>query len=352
MAETTKTTTNGNTSVTTVTPDAPKKLKGIDVNNDGTVDVLDDLNGDGKANQKDVDLRRDTISMEVLKTDYNTAYQIVAENDELRQIFKDAIRMGYSNDQFTAATRNTQWYKDQGSDYARTGWLAKAAGGKDWEDQLDQAEDVVQRTASSMGAVLNPAELRQYAEKYIMGGWFVPQRQGLMADSLAGLIDANKGSAGQTSTKLKDLARLNGVKLSDQWVTDVTRSIARGDTTIGDQETWIRTEAEKRFPMFAEQIRAGVSVRALASPYLGRMQDILEIPEEMIKLDDPFIVSALGSVDAKGQQTGMSYNDFETKLRNDPRWEKTTNGKNILMNNTDNFMKSMGFSTDDYFSRG
>ena len=353
MAGTTTTTTNGNTSTTTTTPDKPKKVKGsVDVNGDGKVNALDDLNGDGRANDADMTLRRDSLSMEVLGRDYKTASQIVGQDLELKKVFKDAIAGGWTKEQFIAATQNTKWYEAQGSEFARKGWLAKAAGGAEWEDQIIQASDVVQRTAAQMGAVLSPDQLKDYAEKYIMGGWGTQGRQGLMADSLAGFVDSSRGSAASTTRALRELARNNGVSLSEKWVNDVTQSIARGESTQVDYESWIRGEAAKRYPMYADKIQAGVSVRALASPYLSRMQDILEIPEESIDLDNPFISSALGNVNEKGEQTGMSYGEFETKLRNDPRWENTKNGKNTLMNTTNNFMKSMGFATDNYFARG
>lgn len=329
----------------------PKPVKGnTDVNGDGKVNALDDLNGDGRANKADKTLKQDTLSMEMLGRDYATAARIVGGDPELKKIFEDAIAGGWTPQQFQAATQNTKWYQDQGSDYARKGWLAKQAGGADWEDQLTQARDIVQRTASSMGAALSESDLDQFAEDYIMKGWGVSGRQGLMADTLASYLDAQKGTAAETALSLRTLAMNNGVGLSQQWIDDVTKSIARGESSVTDYEAWIREQAAARYPMYADKIRAGVSVKALASPYMSRMQEILELPEEGIGLDDPYIVQALGQVNDKGEQVPMNYNDFETKLRNDPRWESTKNGKNTLMNAVDGFMKSMGFATDNYFA--
>jgi len=331
----------------------PGPVKGnTDVNNDGNVNALDDLNGDGKANQADVTLRRDTLSMGMLERDYATAARIVGADPTLKKVFDEAIAGGWTPAQFQAAIQNTKWYNDQGSDYARKGWLAKQAGGKEWEDQLTQAREVVQRTASAMGAELSTEQLNQFAEDYVMKGWYEGSRQGLMADALSSFLSSSRGSAAETAMSLRALAKDNGVVLSQKWVDDVTTSIAKGESSVADYQAWIREQAAARYPMYADKIKAGVSVRALASPYLSRMQDILELPEESIALDDPYITAALGQVNEKGEQVPMNYVEFETKLRNDPRWESTKNGKNTLMNAVDGFMRNMGFATDNYFARG
>jgi hypothetical protein len=73
------------------------------------------------------------------------------------------------------------------------------------------------------------------------------------------------------------------------------------------------------------------------------MSSILGISESDIKLDDPLLSQAIGQVDEKGNPKAMNFSDFETKLRNDPRWETSTNGANTLMDMATRMTKSWGF---------
>lgn len=324
--------------------DEPKKVKGkVDVNNDGEVNSLDDLNGDGRANNADVTLRQDKLSMELVGRDYNFAYNILASSPEIRDLFESAIAQSWTPQAFDAAIKGSGWYQEVGGEYARKAWFSKTMGGADWEDQLVQARDAVQRQAAATGAQLTAAELDTFAERYLFDGWYAAGRQGLMLDALAAKVESDRGGQIQVRDALSKLARDNGISVNDQWYDEVSQSILRGEGTQADYEMWIRDQAAAKFPMFADKIKAGVSVRSLASPYTTRMSEILELNEADISLDDMYVKQALGQVDDKGNYKAMSFDEFETLLRNDPRWENTKNGKNTLLDAVTRSMKDWGF---------
>ncbi len=303
-----------------------------------------DLNNDGQINKKDKSLKQDKLSMDILSVDYAFAMRIVSANPEVQDVFTQAINGGWDKQRFQAALTNTKWYNDQGTEYARKAWFAKSEGGQQWEDQLDVARDAVQRAASSAGAVIAPAELDNIAEKYIFQGWYKSDRMGLMADFMADKVDIQKGNAANLTNTLRKAADDNGISVSDQWIREAAQSVARGDSASADWSQWIQEQAAGKHPLYADKIRAGVSMRSLASPYLTRMSSILGINEAEIKLDDPLIAQAIGQVDEKGSPKAMSYSDFETKLRQDSRWENTTDGANTLLNMATRMAKSWGFT--------
>ena len=320
------------------------KVKGnLDVNNDGKVNKDDDLNGDGVANKKDQTLRQDDLSMKLLGRDYNFAYNILSANPEVQKLFEDAIATGMEPAAFEASIKSSQWYTDVGGEFARKAWFSKNMGGPDWDEQMVVARDTIQRQATASGAVIPDDQLETWAERYITEGWYDGARKGLMMDALASKIEADRGGQITVRDALSTLARDNGVTVTDQWYNEVAQAIARGESTQNDYEMWLRDQAASKYPLYADKIKSGVSVRALASPYLTRMQEILELDANGVNLDDPMIADALGGVDEKGNPKAMSFTDFEKKLRNDPRWETTKNGANTLMNTAQNFAKSWGF---------
>lgn len=302
-----------------------------------------DLNSDGYINKADETLRQDRLSMELVGKDYKFAYNILASSPEIQQIFQTAIAEGWDPQAFEASVKGSKWYEEIGGEYARKAWFSKTMGGPDWEDQMVQARDAVERQAVASGAQLSADEIDQFAERYLFEGWFAAGRQGLMMDALAAKVEAARGGQMAIRDSLSQIARDNGVKVTDQWFNEVAQSITRGESTQADYEMWLRDQAAKKYPMFADKIKAGISVRSLASPYTTRMAEILELNEADISLDDPYISAAFGGMDEKGNYQSMSFTDFETKLRNDPRWENTKNGKNTLMNTADSFMRSWGF---------
>lgn len=329
-------------------------IKG-DLNEDGQVDAKDnelkdqDLNNDGYLNKKDETLRRDIISNRILQVDYRFAYNIVNQNAEIRQKFEEAVAGEYSKERFMASLQNTKWYSEQESEFSRLAWFAKARGGNDWLEQMRVARDAITRSATELGAVLPAGKLDDWAERYISSGWGADRgsRHGLMLDALAGYVDAEKGTSAAVTQRLKTLARANGVTMSDNWFTSTARGIASGDLSEAEQAKYVRDEAAKRSPLYAQQIKAGVNLRDLASPYLTRMSDRWELGSaDEISLDDPLIKQAIGQVNEKGEPVSMNYSQFDELLRRDPKWGKTREGMNATMDLATSMARSWGFLTN------
>jgi hypothetical protein len=324
-----------------------KEVKGnYDTNNDGVVDKQDDLNNDGRANKKDRDLKRDEISNALLGRDYKYAARLLDSNPEIAEIFKDAVKNGWEPTRFEAAVKNSGWYGDIGGEYARKAWFSKTLGGPDWDDQLNQARDSIQRVATQMGVQLSPEEIGSFAERYIFEGWFESSRQGLMADALASKAQADAGGNVKVRDELATIARENGVKVNDQWYNEVVQSIARGDSTQADYEMYLRDQAAAKFPLYADKIKAGVSVKSLVSPYTRRMAELFDINQDDISFDDPYISSVLTALDENGNPKVTNFADFETTLRRDPRWLESEDGSKAFMGLAAKMARDWGFVTD------
>ena len=327
--------------------DKKKEVKGnYDTNKDGEVNKEDDLNNDGRANKKDRDLKRDELSNELLGRDYKYAARVLSGNPEIAELFKEAVKNGWSPERFEAAVQNSDWYESVGGEYARKAWFAKTMGGPDWEDQVTQAQDAVQRQAAALGATLSNEELEAFTQRYLFEGWSEPSRQGLMADALASKMAADAGGNVQVRDSLWKLAQDNGVRVSDQWYNEVVQSIARGESTQADYEMYLRDQAAEKFPLYSDKIRAGVTVKSLVSPYTKRMSEMFGISEESISLDDPYLNSVMTSMDENGNPKPVNFADFQTTLRQDPRWLQSEDGSKAFMDLAEKMAKDWGFITD------
>jgi hypothetical protein len=139
------------------------------------------------------------------------------------------------------------------------------------------------------------------------------------------------GNALTALNTLKQFGMDNGVSRSDAWYQNAANSIANGESTTNTWQDILKADAVSKYPMYAEQINSGQTVRDVLSPYMSSMQNILEIPAGNIKLDDPTLnMAARGKLDDKNNPSAMSLYDFEIALKKDPRWGYTKNARASL----------------------
>ena len=151
-----------------------------------------------------------------------------------------------------------------------------------------------------------------------------------------------RSQSGNLALQLRNLAYDNGLSFSDQYFEQAARSVASGLKTADDFAGEIREQAAGRWPVFSEQIRAGVSARALASPYMNIIADEFEIPVENVSLSDPYVARALGGFTAEGAPQAENLWDFTKRLRQDPRWPKTLKAQNEITGTLGSVMRMFG----------
>jgi hypothetical protein len=112
----------------------------------------------------------------------------------------------------------------------------------------------------------------------------------------------------------------------DAW----SQGIFAGTTTTDDIQALIRRDSASAFPGYSDQINKGTSVEALASAYKSSMSNILEIDPDTISFNDPTLRRALQYIGTDGKPSVKPIWQFETELRQDPRWEKTDNARKTV----------------------
>lgn len=240
------------------------------------------------------------------------------------------------------------------------------------------AEDLVQKNfLSVMGRMPNPTELKTYAKKLqdavianptqtstsstYKNGKLVAtkslQSGGLNANQFvlqsikkdAPTLIKSDRAAGLSDTASATLASLTktaydyGMNVPDQHLLDLTDSIAKGKVQVADAESYLKNMAATAFPAFSDQIlNKGLTVSQIASPYMSSMAKILELNPDSISLNDPLVRGALSAKDASGKPVATSLFDFEKQLRNDPRWLKTQNAQQTIMDQGLQVARDMG----------
>jgi len=252
---------------------------------------------------------------------------------------------------------NSQFAKDYATDSARIAWnLEFNTTPEEWEQEMKGARAKVQAEATRLGIQLTDQQLEGMARAWKYEGW--QYNEAAMRDALlkgvdkspwveaaigAGTMDYTAGLLGDTVSDLRNVAYMNGIDYDDLWFQEAAQSVVGGLSTVDDWKRDIREKAAGYFPAFAKQIEAGMDVRALASPYMQRMNRLWDMPMTSIGLDDPTLLMAMSGQNENGEFKAMNLADFDNMLREDPRWDNSSNGKNTLLNGINSFLKSGGF---------
>lgn len=138
----------------------------------------------------------------------------------------------------------------------------------------------------------------------------------------------------QNVTMVKQKYRQYGLNLTDEAAANLGKNAYLGDTTTEAIDENLRQQAIKLFPAFKDRILNGESVLSIASPYIGAVSRILEVPEGSLDLEDPTIRKAMmGMTTTAGDKTTSTVTplwQFEQELFKDSRWQYTSNARQKL----------------------
>lgn len=304
----------------------------------------------------------DRLSREEMAAQYQSAMGIIYSVPEVSRLFNKAVKQQWEPERFNAEVQNSDWYRNNNK-YFRAAWAAENFGkvdgqtSADWQASLENARSAVQQSAVTVGADVDPAQLDALARRYIYEGWGEPGREPLMARALSEEIEylpspsgtgtSMRGASGNLADSLKKLAISNGISFNDGWYQSAVKSVVSGLSTAADKEREVREQAAGLWPVFADRIRSGeTTAMELASPYMNVMAQEFEMSPQEFTLNDPYIRSALTGMDDKGYPTATNLYDFQKKLRQDPRWMKTSKAQNDITGSVGKVMQMFGLMGD------
>ena len=127
------------------------------------------------------------------------------------------------------------------------------------------------------------------------------------------------GIVGSNLASIRKFAADYNVSLSDADVRKYAIEGLSNKNSLEIAKTKIQNTAKVRYQNLAQYIDQGLSVKDIASQYINKMANVLEVNPDTIKLDDRYIDTALSTL--------PNFTDFNKMLRNSPQWEYTTNAR-------------------------
>jgi hypothetical protein len=173
------------------------------------------------------------------------------------------------------------------------------------------AKQVTTRSGTTTTQVATPGVTKE--DRELLAARFVDRyidTKGIQ--NVGGAIGANLGG-------LRKLAADYNVALSDAEIRKYAISALTDKNVLETAKVKIQNTAKFRYQNLASFIDQGLSVRDIASQYINRMANVLEVNPDTIKLDDKYIDNALTN--------NLNFTDFNKVLRSSPQWEYTTNAR-------------------------
>lgn len=255
------------------------------------------------------------------ETAYGITADLIKQFPELQKVF-DLWKAGNTTDAELEYYK-TSYYRNLTSN-AQTRQKKKASQPGVYAQELEAYKLEQKKRLAAKGVVVDDATLEN---AYLKG----------LSDTQLDLnaLVAAKGKPIGGSTlgsvqSLKEYADAFGMSYSQRSLDAWSQGIFAGTTTTDDIQALIRRDSASAFPGYADQINKGTSVEALASAYKSSMANILEIDPDSITFNDPTLRRALQYIGTDGKPSVKPIWQFETELRQDPRWEKTDNARKTV----------------------
>ncbi len=282
------------------------------------------------------------LSAEELAANYGWSYSYLQANPELKGIFEQAVGGTWDAGKFKAAVQDTNWWKTT-SESVRQSQILQVTDPATFSAQVASKTFEVRDAAAEIGAIVPEGVLNKMGEDSLRLN-MSPEE---LKHTLAQYIDFTKegtlgGQAGMAEVRLRQLARANGVNMSNQSIKNYAQWIAMGTATMEEAEQNVRNLAKSMFPSYAEQIDSGMNMADVANPYMQAASNELEIAPAEMDLFNPLVKQGLNGLTQDGKPHGMSLTDYQTYLRQQPRWFKTDKARDSIMKVGADVLKQMG----------
>lgn len=278
-----------------------------------------------------------------LAADYGWAYSVLEEFPQLMQVFRQAVDNNWAPQKFVAEIQDTPWFKRH-SDTWRQNTYLRLTDPKTYDQRVRQKARELQDMAGSLGIEFkSQKQLREMAEQSFLFGW----DQTKVNNRLARMVNIMGeqtvgGSLADAQDRLNSFALANGVTVGQPVMQKWLRQIVRGSSTVQEFENYITKQAAAKFPNWARELEAGMTVAELAEPYRQTMAQMLELNPNDIRLDDRTLRRAMTYRGDDGQYQSMTVSDFEDTLRKDARWQYTNQAREQAMGVTAGLLRDWG----------
>jgi hypothetical protein len=170
---------------------------------------------------------------------------------------------------------------------------------------------------------------------------------GYMADKIPDTGSDLDGIAGKVQDIIDGYKENYGVTPTRSFINNAIKTVvtaggaASGALDNIDQQ--LKEQAQILYPALKDKINAGLSVRAIADPYISNTAKLLEKADMTIGLDNKYVSAALSQKNDKGEYELKSIDQHAKDIRSSAEWLDTKNAKEMFLGAADSILATFGF---------
>jgi len=169
---------------------------------------------------------------------------------------------------------------------------------------------------------------------------------GYMSDKIPDPSEDLDGVAGQVQDLIDGYREQYGVNPTQSFVRNSIKRIVASEDPGSEKanlEQQLKEQAQILYPSLKEKIDAGISVRAIADPFISTYSRLMEENDLNVGLDNKFVRSALSNKNEKGEYQIMDEDSFARQIRSTDEWLNTRNAKETMLSAADGILQQFGF---------
>lgn len=242
---------------------------------------------------------------------------------------------------------------------AQTGWFKKYGAQASlrlvserqrpglFKEEVASYRSGVEQSLNKLGVSLSPQVMEQLARDSYIYGWdaarVVDEAQARFAQT--GDVTYDGGEIGEAQDALEEASWALGVSLTQEDLRSMREDIIDGKGYQSQLDA-LRERSANTYGVFADQIRAGQSLRQVASAYFEKAAALLELGSpDQVDVNDPLFAGGKAFMQADpntGKMVQKGLWEFEKEVKADSRWLSTKNARDTTFERTGQVLQLMG----------
>lgn len=276
---------------------------------------------------------------EAMAASYGWALSMLRSNPELSKLFDKAVAETWTQQNFIAQLRNTNWYKTRGETQRQNEVLYRVDPAEYKRRALQMRANIEDQYYQMFGQKPSAHVLTVMTNSAFAFGFSDAEIKNLVgsaSNAAAMMKNGLGGTLGEAERQIRSTLEDYGLDFSDAWISRQLNYIATGRADVTSIANYLRNGALSRYGAYKDELDQGMTMRDIAEPYRQLMSKVLEVPDKSISISDPTIQKALQyRAPAKNGKpatpTQMPLWQFEAQLKADPRWNGTQNAQDSIM---------------------
>lgn len=292
-------------------------------------------------------------SQDEMAARYGWALSMLRSNPELSKLFDNAVAGNWDQNRFIASLRNTKWYKTRGEAQRQNEVLYRVDPAEYKRRALQkraEIEDIYYQMYGQKPSAHVLTVMTNSAFAFGFSDAEIKNLVGSAANSAAMMKRGLGGTLGEAERQIRSALEDYGLDFGEGWISRQLNYIATGRTDVTAIANYLKNGAIAKYGAYKGELEQGMTMRDIAEPFRQLMAKTLELSDKSISISDPSIQKALMfRAPAKGGKPGgpsqLPLWQFESQLKNDPRWLGTQNAQDSVMGAARKVLQDWGLAS-------